>query len=136
MGTDSGFANADIISACRFGAHAIYGVENNEVSVFFPEEKKSQKLQFTDLPEGRITYFDTMFFRVDSDPDSAFNYMIVGVEKDGRYQVAFYELVGALPEAGAKPVKILSGEGKVSSIQYMNPLKSSVTFDGLWSLHY
>ncbi len=129
------FNRAEMYVGCRKGGNMLYSLYNNEVYAFSPDSEKSQKVIFTGLPEGKIVYMDTMYFILGEDKDSSFNYMLVGVENGGKYSLAMYDMVGGLPVKGEKPAKVLEGEGKISSVQYVNALKN-VNTQGEWSINY
>ena len=70
-----------------------------------------------------IVYLRNRFWTGGSEKN--FNYLAVGTQQGNRYKVYFYELQGATP-TGA-PVRILEGEGRLSSVHYITPEFEAIT---------
>ena len=129
------FAEATRISPCRKDGRYLYFLSDGEIYTFNPVDGTESKLDVPFLPEGNITYMDTMYSSLESEGPDSFNHLIIAVENAGKYTVCFYNMVGGIPVAGQEPVLKLEGDGKVTSIQRATPLKTSGFISG-WSIHY
>ena len=129
------FSKSEMYAGCRKGGNILYSVYKNKVYAFNPASEQSDVLDFVDLPAGDIVYLDTMNFIVDGEESISFNYLLVGLDNAGKYSLAMYDMVGGIPVKDEGPVRVINGEGRIKTVQYVNALKNGNT-SGEWSIHY
>lgn len=125
------FNNADFYAGCREGGSYLYAVKNNRIYALNPATGQSKELTFASLPQGEITYFDTMY------SENEFNYFVIGTYNNGEYTLSCYDMIGGEPVVGEEPLEQYLGSGAIKTIQYATPDKTSG--GGLYynaSIHY
>ena len=133
---DSPFQTADRFATCRLDGTYLYAVSNNEIHAINPTNGYTTKLEFKSMPSGEITYMDTMWYDTFGMGDS-FNYFVIATHSNGNYTVAFYEMIGGEPVKDAEPVKVLTGKGKIKTIQHADPGKQGNFYSmTMYSVHY
>lgn len=120
LSDDSHLAHATSISTCGNMAKYIYCIDNGRLyAVNFAEDN----LPETELyPEGigsdeTINFVTNQFWKGGISGGKNFDYLIVGTQKGNQYTLRFYEMNGGAPVG--KPVKTISGEGKVKMVRYV-----------------
>ena len=133
---DSPFQTADKFATCRLNGTYLYTISNNEIYALNPTNGYSTKLEFPSMPAGEITYMDTMWYET-YDPETSFNYFVLATYSNGNYTVALYDMIGGEPVKDKEPVKVLTGKGKIKSIQHADPGKQgNVWSETTYSVHY
>ena len=123
----SAHADATLYANCRRDGNNLYAACNGEVHSINPKTGVSTKLDIPSMPQGEITYMDTMWYRRGS--TTLYNHFVIATYNAGEYTVAFYEMIGGEPVKGQEPVKVLKGKGKIKTIQHADPGKNG----NLWS---
>lgn len=140
FGADSPFASATHFSSCKNGANYVYAVSGREIFALNPSTGDIQELSFTSLPDGDITYFQTMFnVMSDSSSESNFNNFVIATSKGSDHAVSFYDMIGGIPVMNQGPVKKFEGQGVVKSIQYASQTKRAGMMSmstSVFSIHY
>jgi hypothetical protein len=114
-------------------ARVIYFVADGQLYSYNINEKQETALTLQGLGAGEeIVYLRNRFWTGGSEKN--FNYLAVGTQQGNRYKVYFYELQGATP-TGA-PVRILEGEGRLSSVHYITPEFEAITSRTDYPLSY
>jgi hypothetical protein len=114
----------------------LYTISNNEIYALNPTNGYSTKLEFPSMPAGEITYMDTMWYET-GDPETSFNYFVLATYSNGNYTVALYDMIGGEPVKDKEPVKVLTGKGKIKSIQHADPGKQGNVWSmTTYSVHY
>lgn len=115
---DSHFAKASLRAFNSRTATIGYAVDNNKLySYNLVQEETEKQLSLQGIPaDEEITFVSNRYFA----GSSSFDYLIIGTQKSGTYHLYFYNMVGGEP-TGA-PAFTISGEGKLKSLGYVNPL--------------
>lgn len=137
---DSPFAKATHYTSSKNGANYLYATYNGNIYAMNPDNGNVMELTFQSLPAGEITYFQTMF-NITEKQDSPFymNSFIIGTSNGGKYTLSQYNMIGGIPVRNQGPVTSLTGEGKISSVQFANQTKRSGLMNitnSLFSIHY
>lgn len=120
----SHFATATAFASNSQSAAVIYGVDNNKVYSFgLTGTTPEKELTFEGLPSNEtITYVSNRYFSGYTDGNN-FDHLIIGTQSGNNYKLYMYNMVGGEP-VGA-PVHVVSGTGKVHSVDYITPSVSS-----------
>ena len=118
--SDSHLAKATSISTCGNQAKFIYCVDGGKLYAcnFSDDDFPETLLQ----PEGigsdeTINFVTNQYWNGSFSGGTTFDYLIVGTQKGDTYTLRFYQMNGGAPEG--KPVKSISGQGKVKMVRYM-----------------
>lgn len=136
----SAFAEASFYTSCKNGANYVYAVHENRFYAMNPNEGVEKEITFVDQPEGNVTYFSTMFEVAKNGPDeSDYNCFAISTYSQGKYTVAFYDMLGGMPK-NQPPYRKYEGEGKVKTIQLASqrrgPGLMGYHSGTLYSIHY
>lgn len=111
--------DATLYAVSEMTANMLYFVYDNQFYIYNPADGSGADtpVALEGMGSGEtITYIVN---RTWTSGDSI-NYLIIGTEKEGKYKVYLYPRIGAYPDGG--PVRILEGEGKISSVHYASSL--------------
>lgn len=115
---DSHFAKASLRAFNSRTATIGYAVDDNKLySYNLVQEETEKQLSLQGIPaDEKITFVSNRYFA----GSSSFDYLIIGTQKSGTYHLYFYNMVGGEPTG--VPAFTISGEGKLKSLGYVNPL--------------
>ena len=117
---DSPLTEADLYACNEKDAYLVYCLKNNKLYAYYVEDKMFRDMQPEELgAEEEITYMGHHYWTLETDGDNSFNYFVIATYFDGRYKIYLYNMLGGIPDG--KPIRVLSGEGKVVGLQYVSP---------------
>lgn len=120
LDSSSHMAHATSYSTCGNMAHYIYCTEGGKLYACNYTDDDLPETQLS--PEGigsdeTINFVTNQFWKGNASGGKDFDYLIVGTQKGNQYTLRFYEMNGGAPVG--KPVKTISGEGKVKMVRYL-----------------
>lgn len=121
------FRNATWFAPNRATAKLIYFVSDNKIYSYDINSGNEELLNFEGLSADEITYFDNIFFHFENDKNKKFDHIAIATHNNGKYCLRLYNHVGGKP-LGA-PIKVIEGEGKIKTLQYVSPL-AGIKYNG------
>lgn len=101
-------------------ARVIYFVADGQLYTYKVDDDTEVSLTLQGIGENEeIVYIRNRYWEGSEADKDNFNYLAVGTQKAGKYKIYLYELVGSAPTG--VPVRVLEGEGRMVSLQYVTP---------------
>ena len=107
-------ASAVVIAGKGLRGSFIYSVKDNQLYRYSMKEKVETALSVASLPAGTVTYMANLFY------ETAFDYLVIGVQNGGKYTVAMYEMQGGQPFG--EPKHTFEGTGILKKLCYAIPM--------------
>ena len=111
--------NATLFANNENDANILYYVADNKIWMYEIADGIESELPINGLGDGEITYLSNRYWTYEDDKENNFNYLAVGVHKDGKYQIYLYNSIGGKPDGA--PVRVLEGEGKACKMHFNSP---------------
>lgn len=113
-------ANLKINQAKVFGhnyelSYLYYPVGN--IIYLYDTQTQTESEMMTGI-DGEVTMIKNIYWQKPS--DTAFNYLLIAVSKNGKYTINIYKMLGGRPDGN--PVKVLEGDGEVNDIHYVTSI--------------
>lgn len=113
--------NATMYTSNELSVKCIYFVEGGKLYMYDVNGDTEELL----TPQGmandeEITYITNKYWTAKNDLENNFNHLMIATYKGGNYKVYMYDMLGGKTKGA--PIKVLSGKGRVSKLQFVSPM--------------
>ena len=112
------FASADLYAISERASNVIFFAKDNQLYRYSLNSNKEEVITAEGLGEGeKIVYLNNNYWLPEDGAD-AFDYLIIGTQKDNHYKLYLYNMLGGYTDGA--PQRILEGEGNIVKMRYVS----------------